>query len=313
MPPRKKSRGNLRVDSIPTAYGEETMETSVILETEKPPYDILKDPWTDEQETSLFKGIVKWKPAGIHKHFRMIAISEYLRNHGYDPTIEKHTRIPGIWEKLKTLYNLEHIDYIENNIDHPKSGEKAGIFLEFKLPEEDYDEIQFLRGRRNTSEAPSEITSSPLPDPKFKHSPSPLIKKKRKRKESLVKRRTSSVDETEEAKYSPSTPSFQKQVRRGRPPGRPPTKPVLKQPGRPPGRPVCKQFVKPPGRPPGRPPKKKLESMSRAPSNSIEELGDTEDVEGDSEDEESITLGKEKTMKSNNNDATSKRKSKRIK
>lgn len=39
--------------------------TQDIVETpEKAPYDPLQDLWTDEQEISLLKGIVKWKPAG---------------------------------------------------------------------------------------------------------------------------------------------------------------------------------------------------------------------------------------------------------
>ena len=48
--------------------------------------------------------------SGMHKHFRMIAISENLRNHGYTAAKDDHTRIPGIWEKLKGLYNLEALD-----------------------------------------------------------------------------------------------------------------------------------------------------------------------------------------------------------
>ena len=49
----------------------------------------------------------------MHKHFRMISISENLRNHGYNGYATQkysHTRIPGIWEKLGTLYNLEALD-----------------------------------------------------------------------------------------------------------------------------------------------------------------------------------------------------------
>lgn len=49
----------------------------------------------------------------MHKHFRMIAISENLKAHGYNgyqsPDLA-HTRIPGIWNKLGSLYNLEALD-----------------------------------------------------------------------------------------------------------------------------------------------------------------------------------------------------------
>lgn len=65
MPPRRKSRGYIRIESVATTDDEKSMATHIIPQTNKPPYDILKDPWTDEQESSLFKGIVKWKPAGI--------------------------------------------------------------------------------------------------------------------------------------------------------------------------------------------------------------------------------------------------------
>lgn len=45
---------------------------------------------------------------GIHKHFRMLAISEHLKSQGY--ATDEHTRIPGIWKKLGTLYNLPALD-----------------------------------------------------------------------------------------------------------------------------------------------------------------------------------------------------------
>ena len=40
----------------------------------------------------------------------MLAISEYMKSQGYAPANEEHTRIPGIWKKLGTLYNLPALD-----------------------------------------------------------------------------------------------------------------------------------------------------------------------------------------------------------
>lgn len=46
----------------------------------------------------------------MHKHFRMLAIADYLKSQGYAPSTAEHMRIPGIWKKLGTLYNLEALD-----------------------------------------------------------------------------------------------------------------------------------------------------------------------------------------------------------
>lgn len=66
MPPRKKTRATAQKTSTP-AQDEDSMivdtpETETAIK--KAEYDPLKDLWTDEQEISLFKGIIRWKPAG---------------------------------------------------------------------------------------------------------------------------------------------------------------------------------------------------------------------------------------------------------
>lgn len=40
----------------------------------------------------------------------MLAIVDYLTSQGFGPDTAEHMRIPGIWQKLRSLYNLEALD-----------------------------------------------------------------------------------------------------------------------------------------------------------------------------------------------------------
>lgn len=151
----------------------------------------------------------------MHKHFRMIALSEHLRNHGYDPRVDQHTRIPGIWEKLRTCYNLDVIDDRENSFEYEEDSEDQ--FPDFTLPDDVYGEMCFMRGKR-TDEEISEAPSSP---PRLMESSEPKeslepeghgTTRKRKR----GKERGSTVDTTETRTSPPAHSSPPKSTRAGR-------------------------------------------------------------------------------------------------
>lgn len=135
MPPRKKPRRAsvpASVVSVDTrGTGEEVSVLASAADDGPAPTDLPLELWTDEEEISLFKGIIKWKPAGeckclvcgkiysvvppnatagMHKHFRMVAISQYMMDRGHNPLTTPHMRIPGLWRKLQSLYNLDTID-----------------------------------------------------------------------------------------------------------------------------------------------------------------------------------------------------------
>ncbi|TID26569.1 CT20-domain-containing protein [Venturia nashicola] len=153
MPPtRKKARVSQASTPNPKGTAENTpapTETSPV----KP--DMMTDPWTDDETIMLFKCMMRWKPTGLHKHLNVAAIANALSSHGFTA---EHTRIPGIWAKLHTLYNLEACDERELNYlgiytHSPSTSPEAegaedneGAWdVNFSLPEDDFGERMWTR------------------------------------------------------------------------------------------------------------------------------------------------------------------------
>lgn len=155
MPPKKRAKLSTASTPLTETQPKTPIETPGPSQKEQFADDVLNDPWTDDQETALLKGLVRWKPTGIHKHFRMLSISNHLRTHGYAPTSpnstqNQHMRVAGIWAKLGSLYDLESLDERETAYTYmddpdPVNPDQWGEMTEFDLPAEDFGNMMWER------------------------------------------------------------------------------------------------------------------------------------------------------------------------
>ena len=79
MPPRKRAARTTRRDSTSSgdAVEQPAEDASTPVEAESARDHVAaSDSWTDEQETSLFKGMIKWKPVGSSSMFRTRELGE---------------------------------------------------------------------------------------------------------------------------------------------------------------------------------------------------------------------------------------------
>ncbi|KAL0961456.1 hypothetical protein HGRIS_006401 [Hohenbuehelia grisea] len=135
-----------------------------------------------EGEIAFFRSLMRARPVGIHRHFHVLAIRNWIHKdtgRWVDPS--------NIWEKLKTCYDLEALESIDldadafetrssNNstpvsIPSPTPSEdltRHPFFRqEFVLPtEEAYDALVAARRMRDTPSVESSRAPSPVAAPK---------------------------------------------------------------------------------------------------------------------------------------------------
>ncbi|KAI9794720.1 MAG: hypothetical protein M1833_007377 [Piccolia ochrophora] len=205
MPPKKKPRLSTRAtplqDSQPSTTATPT-DTDTPNKRQLPSVDSPADPWSDEQEIALFKGVIRWKPAGLHKHFRMLAISQQVKAAPRSFQHEAHTTIPGIWRKLQSLYNLDAINERENSFLEPDEDLKEPAdepYHPFFLPDAEYGEAMFARRlAKNGSSSPSLLDQPAASAPKRGRKPG---------RGALGPTRASTVEDTEEEAASSPAPA----------------------------------------------------------------------------------------------------------
>lgn len=99
----------------------------------------------------------------MHKHFRMISIHADLRSHGFAADDAPHTRIPAIWTKVASLYDLHALDeredaYTFSEDPDPLDPDDAPNMPVFELPEDDFGDMIWKRRFHGPD---SEASSSP--------------------------------------------------------------------------------------------------------------------------------------------------------
>ncbi|KAF1913004.1 chromatin modification-related protein EAF7-domain-containing protein [Ampelomyces quisqualis] len=163
MPPRKRAKASAASTPLADSQPKTPQESGPGQSQEH----VHSDPWADEQETQLFKSMMKWKPTGLHKHFRMISIHNDMRSHGFATEDAPHTRIPGIWRKLDQLYELEALDERENqyafseDADPGDPAATAASMPHFELPEDEFGELMWqkrFRGEESPASSPAAVS-----------------------------------------------------------------------------------------------------------------------------------------------------------
>ncbi|RKP09952.1 chromatin modification-related protein EAF7-domain-containing protein [Thamnocephalis sphaerospora] len=124
--------------------------------------------WTPTMEAVLFRAVTRYKPVGMHKHFRMLAVlREFNRRSKVRRTAAE------IWAHLTTMYDLDMLDEMEEDGEQVELGWRDAdgdqtIQREFRLPAHEFEDLvpelrKLLRDTDDPEEDSDLMAGAPLP------------------------------------------------------------------------------------------------------------------------------------------------------
>jgi MRG-binding protein len=72
MPPKKKAKASAASTPLAETQPKTPQDTGAAAQAHdqsSPNENLLNDPWSDDQESQLFKSVIKWKPTGARRRF----------------------------------------------------------------------------------------------------------------------------------------------------------------------------------------------------------------------------------------------------
>ncbi|CAG8677805.1 2479_t:CDS:2 [Rhizophagus irregularis] len=149
--------------------------------------------WDAIMEIEFCRAIMKNRPVGIHRHFRMVNI-----HRDFNANSPVKCSIPELWEQFSKYYNIEKLEELEREFDD--EGDEDGPHAEFTLPMEEYYNLIAEHRKAGSSRG-----ASP--------SPAPSKSQKGKREPSSTPSHTASIEtspEPEDTKKSRRTRNARK-------------------------------------------------------------------------------------------------------
>ncbi|CAH1768020.1 9715_t:CDS:2 [Entrophospora sp. SA101] len=105
--------------------------------------------WNDKMEIEFFRAVIKYRPIGKHRHFRMLNVAKE-----FNANSPIKCSIPELWERLRLYYNLQKLEDLEHEVEfHNES-----LFSEFNLIINDHESLVPSENRKSESsrgESPS--------------------------------------------------------------------------------------------------------------------------------------------------------------
>lgn len=156
----------------------------------------------------------------------MIALANYLHNHGYHPEVETHTRPDGIRKHLEKFFDLETLGQREDHIDEDPADPQ---YIEFELPEE-FNDMKWERGNvqasnlrksqkgklKSTGKDATQNADRIMEDdetdwntspPRFRPSETPPVTGKRKHGDNYPRTRASTMEDTDDSRSTVASPA----------------------------------------------------------------------------------------------------------